>query len=139
MYQKNLLLSGIFFKVTSAKKNFCHLIALNLLIWRKKVLFSRYDEPTYFKICDATQTKLHIRSYNFNCFFIILGSIKIKFAQILMQIMTNISKLFLAVLRRQRTSSKPFYDFDKMVIWYDLISFSKWCYFLLSQCKPSKE
>ena len=89
-----------FFKVTSAKKNFCHLIALNLLIWRKKVLFSRYDEPTYFKICDATQTKLHIRSYNFNCFFIILGSIKIKFAQILMQIMTNISNLFLAVLRR---------------------------------------
>ena len=33
-----------------------------------------------------------------------------------MQIMTNISNLFLAVLRRQRTSSKPFYDFDKMVI-----------------------
>ena len=38
------------------------------------------------------------------------GSIKMKFEQILMQFMKNISKLFLS--QRLETSSIPFYDFD---------------------------
>ena len=39
-----------------------------------------------------------------------------KFAQVLMYCMTNISTMFLAERWRQETSSRPFYGFIKMTV-----------------------
>ena len=57
---------------------------------------------------------MHIRSYTLHCFFRILGSIKKKIGQILVQLMTNNSNFFVTLLQRLQTSSRLFYDFDKM-------------------------
>ena len=49
-----------------------------------------------------------------------------KFGQILMCCMTNISNMFLAQFWRLESSSRPFYDFIKMVILRDLAIFNSW-------------
>ena len=64
-------------------------------------------------MCDAL-IDISVRSYNVDCFFRILGSIKMNFGQILVHFMTNISKSLLALLLRLKVSSKPFYDFERM-------------------------
>ena len=69
----------------------------------------------------------HFQSYTFHCFFRILGSIKIKFVQKIVQLMTNNPNLFLALLWTLETSSRPFNDFDKMVVFCDLLMLSRWC------------
>ena len=58
--------------------------------------------------------------------FWILSPIKIKFGQILVCCMTNISNMFLAEWWRLETSSRPFYDFIKMTIQQDLAIFNGW-------------
>ena len=70
-------------------------------IGRKHVSFSRY---------------LHNESFTYAYFFWILSTIKMKFGQILVYCMTNISNIFLAQCWRLETSSRPFYDFIKMAI-----------------------
>ena len=62
------------------------------------MLFSRYlvfcfDKSTNFKICDVIIGILANRSYAFDCFFKILGSIKIKFGQIIVKRTAIISNL----------------------------------------------
>ena len=59
-------------------------------------------------------------------FFWILSIIKMKFGQILVYCMTNISNIFLAHSWRLETSSRLFYDFIKMAIYQDLAIFNCW-------------
>ena len=49
-----------------------------------------------------------------------------KFGQILVCCMTNISNMFLAECWRLETSSRLFYDFIKMTIQQDLVIFNGW-------------
>ena len=60
-----------------------------LLEEKNNNIFSRYliffvflVNPQTSKSMTSSQTSLHIRSYSFDCFFKILGSIKMKFCQI---------------------------------------------------------
>ena len=51
--------------------------------------------------------------------FVYLGNIEfyvaLKIIQILVELTTNFSNLYLALLLRLETSSKPFHDFDKVI------------------------
>ena len=69
---------------------------------------------------------LHNASYTYVYFFWILSPINMKFGQILVCCMTNISNLFLVECRRLQTSSRIFYDFIKMTLQQDLIIFHGW-------------
>ena len=69
---------------------------------------------------------LHNASYTYAYFFWILSPIKMKFGQILVCCMTNISNMFLAECWRLETSSRLFYDFIKMAIQQDLAIFNGW-------------
>ena len=68
----------------------------------------------------------HSGSYIYAYFFWILITIKIKFSQILVCCMTNISNLFLAECCRLETSSRLFYDFIKITIQQDPTIFNGW-------------
>ena len=57
-------------------------------------------------------------------FDLFLSPIKMKFGQILVCYMTNISNMFLAECWRLETSSRLFYDFIKMTIHQDLAIFN---------------
>ena len=70
--------------------------------------------PQTSKSLKSSYILLHIRSYTFDCFFRVLDSTKIKFGEKSVQIITNISNLFLVLLRRLESSSSPFYDLNKM-------------------------
>ena len=50
----------------------------------------------FSKFVTPSETLMHIVSYQFDCPFRILG-IELKFGQLLVQLMRNISNLFLAV------------------------------------------
>ena len=50
----------------------------------------------------------------FAYFFLILSTTKMKFGQVLVCCMTNISNIFLIQWWRLETSSRPFYDFIEM-------------------------
>ena len=49
-----------------------------------------------------------------------------KFGEILVCCMTNIFNMFLAECWRLETSSRPFYDFFKMIIQQELAIFNGW-------------
>ena len=53
-------------------------------------------------------------NYTYAYFFLILSTIKMKFGQVLVCCMTNISNMFLVLCQRLETSSRPFYEFIKM-------------------------
>ena len=78
------------------------------------------------KFVTSSQVLLHNASYTYASFFWILSPIKIKFSQILVCCMTNISNLFLAECCRLETSSRLFYDFIKIKIQQDLAIFNGW-------------
>ena len=59
-------------------------------------------------------------------FFWILRPIKMKFGQMLVYCMINISNMFLGECWRLETSSRLFYDFIKMTIQQDLAIFNGW-------------
>ena len=116
-------------KGTSNRKLFfCHMIALNVswmdFIWQKtKTLFSRYlifallMNPQMSKICDVIlDITAYQQWYCFDCFFRILGNIKMKFGQIIVQITANIFSLSFAQLGRLETSFIFFCDFEKIKI-----------------------
>ena len=63
------------------------------------------------KFMMSSQVLLHNASYTYAYFFWILSPIKMKFSQILVCCMTNISKMILAECWRLKTSSRLFYDF----------------------------
>ena len=64
-------------------------------------------------------------SYTYAYFFWILSTIKMKFGQILVCCLTNISNMFLAQCCTLQTSSRPFY-FIKMTIYQDLAILNSW-------------
>ena len=105
---------------------------MNFFIWRKiNVSFSRYRDfcvfmkPADFKFVTSSQVLLHNARYTYAFFFWILNPIKMKFGQILVCCMTNISKMFLFECWRLKASSRLFYDF---IIWnlQDLAIFNGW-------------
>ena len=53
-----------------------------------------------------------------------LSAIKVKFGQILVCCMTNVSNMFFAQCWRLRTSSRPFYGFIKMTTKRDPVIFN---------------
>ena len=65
------------------------------------------------KFVTPSQVLLHNVSYTYAYFFRILSPIKMKFRQILVCCMTNISIMFLAESWRLETSSRLFYHFIK--------------------------
>ena len=100
---------------------------MNYFIWRKNnVSFSRHRDlcvfvkPADFKIVTSSKVLLHNVSYTCAYSFWILSPIKMKFGQILVCCMTNISNMLLAECWRLETSSRLFYDFIKMTIQQDL-------------------
>ena len=84
------------------------------VIWRKNVSLLRYLDFCVFvksadlKIHDVIKSIATYGSYNCACFFWLLRSIKMKFGQILVCCMANISDIFLAQCWRLETSSRPF-------------------------------
>ena len=66
------------------------------------------------------------KSYTYGYFFWILSTVKMKFGLILVCCMTNISNMFLTQCWRLKTSSRPFYDFFKMIIQPDMAIFNSW-------------
>ena len=74
----------------------------------------------HHKYCSIIQVTLML------IFFWILSPIKMKFGQVLVCCMTNISNMFLAKCWRLETSSRLFYDFIKMAIQQDLAIFNGW-------------
>ena len=96
---------------------------MNFFIWRKNnISFLRYWDFCVFvkaqisKSVTPSQALLDNRSYTYVYFFWILSTIKMKFGQILVCYMTNISNIFLAECWRLETSSRLFSDFIKMTI-----------------------
>ena len=65
-------------------------------------------------------------SQTYAYFFWILSTIKMKFGQILVCCMTNISNMFLAQCWRLETSSRPFHNFIKTTIKQDPTIFHSW-------------
>ena len=65
----------------------------------------------FFEICDIIIALLNNGSYTYAYFFWILSIIKMKFGQILVSCMTNISAMILAQSWRLETSSRPFFGF----------------------------
>ena len=101
---------------------------MNVFIWRKNnVSFSRYQD---FVLLWNLHISKSVTSYNASqthaYFFWILSPIKMKFGQILVCWMTNISNMFLAECWRLGTSTKLFYDFIEMKIQQDMAIFNGW-------------
>ena len=76
--------------------------------------FRLFHECKNSKICYVIMDMIASNSYTFECFFRALGGIKIKIGQVLLQLMANIFRLLLPILRRLETFRR-FYDFDKMI------------------------
>ena len=104
---------------------------MNFFIWRKIMFRSRDIEIFVFlwnmqisKFVTSSYALLHNASYTYAYFFWILRPIKMKFGQILVCCVTNISNMFLTECWRLETSSRLFYDFIKMTIQQDLAIFN---------------
>ena len=99
-----------------------------LFIWRKNnASFLRYLDfcgfflyPQVSKSLTSSLALLPNGSYTYTYFFWILSTIYMKFGQILVCCMTNISNMFLAQNWRLKTSSSHFHDFIKLTIKRDL-------------------
>ena len=69
---------------------------------------------------------LHNACYTCAYSFLIQSPIKMKFGQILVYSVTNISNMFLAECSGLEASSRLCYDFIKMTIQHDLATFNGW-------------
>ena len=94
--------------------------------WDIKIFVFLWNLLQISKFLTSLQVLLHNASYVYAYFFWILSPIKMKFGQILVCCMTNISNMFLAECWRLETSSRLFYDFIKMTIQQDLAIFNGW-------------
>ena len=94
--------------------------------WDIKIFVFLWNLLQISKFLTSSQVLLHNASYVYAYFFWILSPIKMKFDQILVCCMTNISNMFLAECWRLETSSRLFYDFIKMTIQQDLAIFNGW-------------
>ena len=87
------------------------------------VSFSQYLHFVFLmnpnvKIFNVIIDIIEYEKIQFQLLFMTLGGIKMKFHQKLVQLQTIISTLFLTLSRRLETSSRLFYDFNKMTIQY---------------------
>ena len=64
----------------------------------------------------SSETLWHNGSYTFTNFFGILTMIKMKFGQILMYLIANISNMFLVQCWGLETNSRSIYDFNEIRI-----------------------
>ena len=94
--------------------------------WDIKIFVFLWNLLQISKFLTSSQVLLHNASYVYAYFFWILSPIKMKFGQILVCCMKNISNMFLAECWRLETSSRLFYDFIKMTIQQDLAIFNGW-------------
>ena len=89
----------------------------NYVSLAKYLDFYVFDECSRnVKICDVIIDMGALWRLHFRLFIRVLSSIKMKFVQVLVKLMTNIFNSFLALLRRLITSSRSFYNFDKMAV-----------------------
>ena len=103
-----------------------------IFLFEEKIMFCSQDIKMFVllwnliisKSMTPSQALLHNASYTHAYFFWILSPIKIKFGQILMCWMANISNMFLVECWRLETSTKLFYDFIKMTIQQDMAIFN---------------
>ena len=87
------------------------------------VSFSQYLHFVFLmnpnvKIFNVIIDIIEYEKIQFQLLFMILGGIKMKFHQKLVQLRKIISKLLLTLSRRLETSSRLFYNFNKMTIQY---------------------
>ena len=90
---------------------------MNSVIWWKMIIFSQHLFSQHFqtsKSVTSLKALIYIRSYTLDCFFVILGSIKMEYDQILVWLMTKISNSFLPLMWRLETSFRHFCDFGKI-------------------------
>ena len=78
------------------------------------------------KLVTSSQVLLRNASYTYAYFLWILSHIKMKFGELLVCCMTDISNMFLTECWRLETSFRLFYDFIKMTIQQDLAIFNGW-------------
>ena len=120
------------------KTIFCYKVLLLICIWwifliwiKNNVSFSGYlDFCVFVKSTDFENLWRHHRhwfsngSYTYTYFFWMVCTVKMKFGQLLLCCMRNISNLFLAQYWRLETSSRPFYFLIKITIKRDLAIFN---------------
>ena len=95
-------------------------------IWTKNsVSFSRYLSFCIF-VCVIISSCIYHKKLHLCYFFWILSTIKMKFCQILVCCVANISNVFLAECWRLETSCRLFHDFIKMTIQENLTIFGGW-------------
>ena len=98
---------------------------------KKQCFVLRISRFLYFCEIPKFQNLWHHRkycllSYTFAYFLWILCTINMKFGQILVYLITNIPNMILTHCWGMKTSSRPFYNFNKMTIYQDLSIFSSW-------------
>ena len=99
---------------------------MTFFIWRKNVLFFRYLDfyvlwnPQISKALTSSWALLHNGSYTYAYLFWILSTIKIKFNQLPVYCMTNISNMFLAECWKLETSPRSFDNFARSGHFYKL-------------------
>ena len=105
-----------------------------MFLFEEKIMFRSGDIEIFMflwnlqtsKFLTSSQVLLHNASYTYAYFFWIPSPIKMKFGQILVCCMTNISNIILAECWRLKTSSRLFHDFIKITIQQDLAVFNGW-------------
>ena len=96
-------------------------------LFEKKMFRSQDIEILGF--CETCRFQNLWRHHKYHCIMqvtLILSPIKMKFGQIWVCCMTNISNMFLTECWRLETSSRLFYDFIKITIQQDLATFNGW-------------
>ena len=114
------------------KTIFCNKCIINDFLFEEK-MFRSQDKFLCFceihRIQNLWRHHKHCYIMEVTLMFISFESwspIKMELGQILVCCLTNISNMFLAQCWRLETSSRPFYDFIKMIIGRDLASFDSW-------------
>ena len=100
-----------FLWIYSTTYHFCNKSSI-IDVWLGYILASKSIEMFKVKLSWSKSSQL-LQRRAFSCFFWILSPIKMKFGQILVCCMTNISNMFLAECWRLETSSRLFYYFIK--------------------------
>ena len=101
-------------------------IVSKLFIWKSNIVLRRNNFVAISRRNCCSFRLVEIRLYTYAYFFWILITIKMKFGQILVCCMTNISDLFFAQCWRLETTSRLFYNFIKMTIEQDLTILNSW-------------
>ena len=124
-YREKCMLKGYF----RWKIIFYYFLALTVswiyfLIWREKVMFRFCLSFLFIDFFVNLQTPESLRPSHYYCnsevtFLIVYYNPMwgwMKFGQIIVRPTTNICNLILSLLRRLDTSSRPFYDFNRIVV-----------------------